>query len=142
MIQTSKSGIFSMQRDFNTFKSQHFGIGTSIRSSVELWLKIFRVLHIILSSQVRHFSSVTRYQFFFFFFVTSCTKEVRCHLRQVKMSQTTVSTESNSILARAGLFSHDVATRTICPRHRVEMGVMWWPKTICAHPRRETRETN
>ena len=56
------------------------------------------------------------------------------------MSQTTISTENVSILARAGLFSHDVATSTICPRHRVEMGVMWRPKRICANPRRETRQ--
>ena len=69
-----------------------------------------------------------------YFPVTSCTKDVRSHLRQVKVSQTTVSTEKDLILARVGLFSDDGATRTICPRHRAELGLMWRTSRKCAHP--------
>ena len=52
------------------------------------------------------------------FFVTCCAKEVRCYLREVKMSETTVSTENALIFVPTGLFSDDIATRTICLRHR------------------------
>ena len=58
-----------------------------------------------------------------YFPVTSCTKDGRSHLRQVKVSQTTVSTEKDLILARVGLFADDGATRTICPRHRADRSI-------------------
>ena len=69
-----------------------------------------------------------------YFPLTSCIKEVKSHLRQVKVSQTTVATEKNLILARAGLFDEDGATRTICPKHRAEFGLMWRPSRKCVHP--------
>ena len=69
---------------------------------------------------MRHFSA--RYQEHFF--VTSCAKEVRCYLREVKVSETTVSTENALIFVPTGLFSDDVATRTICLRHQTEIGLM------------------
>ena len=72
--------------------------------------------------------------------VTSCTKDVRSHVRQV--SQTTVSTEKDLILARVGLFGDDGATRTICPRHRAELGLMWITSRKCAHPLHGTRKNN
>ena len=38
------------------------------------------------------------------------------------------------ILARVGLFGDDGATRTIYPRHRAELGLMWRTSRKCAHP--------
>ena len=69
-----------------------------------------------------------------YFPVTSCTKDVRSHLRQVKVSQTTLSTEKDLILAQDGLFGDDGATRTICPRHRAELALIWRTSRKCAHP--------
>ena len=60
-----------------------------------------------------------------YFPVTSFPKDVRSHLRQVKVSHTTVSTEKDLILAQDGLFGDDGATSTIRPRHRAELGLMW-----------------
>ena len=107
-----------------------------MRSSVELWLKMFRV-------HLHHFSDhrcdISPPDIKEYFFVTSCAKEVRCYLREVKMSETTVSTENVLIFAPTGLFSDDVATRTICLRHRAELGLMWRPRRKCAHPLRGTK---
>ena len=75
-----------------------------------------------------------------YFFVTSCAKEVRCYLREVKMSETSVSTENALIFVPTGLFSDDVATRTICLRHRAELGLMWRPRKKCAHPLHGTKK--
>ena len=75
-----------------------------------------------------------------YFFVTSCAKEVRCYLREVKMSETSVSTENALIFAQTGLFSDDVARRTICLRHRAELGLMWTPRRKCAHPLHGTKK--
>ena len=75
-----------------------------------------------------------------YFFVTSCAKEVRCYLREVKESETSVSTENALIFVPTGLFSDDVGTRTICLRHRAELGLLWRPRRKCAHPLRGTKK--
>ena len=73
-------------------------------------------------------------------FVTSCAKEVRCHLREFKVSETIVSTENVLSFAPTGLLSDDVPTRTICLRHRAELGLLWRPRRKCAHPLRGTKK--
>ena len=55
-----------------------------------------------------------------FFPLTSCQKDIRTHLRAVKVSKTVilVFSEKDLILARAGQFNEDGANMTICPRHQ------------------------
>lgn len=69
-----------------------------------------------------------------YFPLTSCKKDIRSHLRTVKVSQTNILTEKHLILARTGQFNEDGTNMTICPRHRVEHGIFWRPMRKCAHP--------
>ena len=69
-----------------------------------------------------------------FFPLTSCQKDIKSHLRIVKVSQNSILTEKDLILARAGRFDEDGANMTICPRHRAELGIFWRPSRKCAHP--------
>jgi len=69
---------------------------------------------------------------------TYCTKDVRCYIWNVKVSQTTLSTVL--ILAPAGLLSVDVVRRTIFPRHWANLGLMWMPKRKCSPPQLGTRK--
>ena len=56
--------------------------------------------------------------------LSSCEDSVREHLREAKVSQTCVASEKELILARVGLFGDsDGRDFTICPKHRVELGV-------------------
>ena len=65
----------------------------------------------------------------------SSADNVKDHLRKVKVSQTCVASEKELILARAGLFSEsDDCDFTICPKHRVELGVRFRPSMKCQHP--------
>ena len=67
--------------------------------------------------------------------LSSCADDVREHLREVKVSQTCVASEKKLILARAGLFSDSYGRDfTICPKHRVELGVRFRPSMKCQHP--------
>ena len=48
-----------------------------------------------------------------------------------------ISTEQDLILSRAGVFEYDeelLATTTICPRHRFQLGGGWYQKRICRYP--------
>ena len=69
-----------------------------------------------------------------YFPLTSCKKDIRSHLKTVKVSQTSILTEKDLILARAGKFNEDGSSMTICPRHRAENGMFWRPRRKCAHP--------
>ena len=69
-----------------------------------------------------------------FFPLTSCQKDIKSHLRTVKVSQTSILTEKDLILARTGNFDEDGANMTICPRHRAKLGVFWRPSRKCMHP--------
>lgn len=69
-----------------------------------------------------------------FFPLTSCKKDIRSHLRMVKVSQTNILTEKDLILARSAHFDEDGDTMTICPRHRAELGMFWRPRKQCVHP--------
>ena len=55
-------------------------------------------------------------------------------------SETSVSTENALIFVPTGLFSDDVATRTIYLRHRAELGLMWRPRRKCGHPLHGTKK--
>ena len=50
-------------------------------------------------------------------------KDIRPHLRTVKVSQTSIPTEKDLILANTGKFNEDGTNMTICPRHRAEHGM-------------------
>ena len=77
----------------------------------------------------RRFPGITE-----FFPLSSCQKDIKAHLRTVKVSQTSVLTEKDLILARTGHFNEDGNKMTICPRHRAELGTFWRPGRKCAHP--------
>ena len=57
-----------------------------------------------------------------FFPLSSCTKDIRSHLRQLKVSQTSVVLEKHLILARAGIFDLEGNDMTVCPKHRSALG--------------------
>ena len=69
-----------------------------------------------------------------FFPLTTCKKDIRSHLRTIKVGQTSLPTEKDLILARTGHFREDGANMTICPARRAELGIFWRPRRKCAHP--------
>ena len=69
-----------------------------------------------------------------FFPLSSCTKDIRSHLRQLKVSQTSVVLEKHLILARAGFFDLEGNDMTVCPKHRSALGTWWRPMRKCYHP--------
>ena len=69
-----------------------------------------------------------------YFPLTSCKRDIRSHLRTVKVSQTSILSEKDLILAPTGQFNEDGTNMTICPRHRAEHGMFWPPSRKCAHP--------
>jgi len=69
-----------------------------------------------------------------YFRLTSSKKDIRSHLRTVKVSQTNILTEKDLILARTGQFNEDDTNMTVCPGLRVEHGIFWRPMRKCAYP--------
>ena len=69
-----------------------------------------------------------------YFPLTSCKKDIRSHLRTVKVSQTSILTEKDLILARTGQLNEDGTNMTVCPKHRAEHGMFWRPSRKCVHP--------
>ena len=69
-----------------------------------------------------------------YFRLTSSKKDIRSHLRTVKVSQTNILTEKDLILARTGQFNEDGTNMTVCPGLRVEHGIFWRPMRKCAYP--------
>ena len=67
-----------------------------------------------------------------FFTLFSCEKDVKSHLRQLKVPQTCVRSEKELILAR-GLFDQDDADETVCPKHRAALGARWRQNLKCHH---------
>ena len=67
-----------------------------------------------------------------FFTLFSCEKDVKSHLRQLKVPQTCVRSEKELILAR-GLFNQDDADETVCPKHRAALGTRWRQNVKCHH---------
>ena len=69
-----------------------------------------------------------------FFSLSAYAKDIKSHLRQMRVSQNNVPTESRLILARVGLFHHDGHGMTICPKHRASLGTWWRASLKCQHP--------
>ena len=69
-----------------------------------------------------------------YFPLTSCKRDIRSHLKTVKVSQTSILTEKDLILARTGQFNEDGTNMTIYPRQRVEHahGMFWRRSRKCA----------
>ena len=68
--------------------------------------------------------------------LSSCSRDISAHLRQISVSQTSVSSEKELILARVGLFDESSRdfTISICPKHRDKLGVKFNASIKCQHP--------
>lgn len=66
--------------------------------------------------------------------ISSCTRNVKPHLCRLNVSQSSISSEKDLILARAGLFEEEGNSLTICPKHRDTLGLQWKPTKKCNHP--------
>ena len=53
------------------------------------------------------------------------------HLKSVKVSSSSVVSEGELILLRAGIFDDDGKGMTVCPKHRECPGVYWRPSRLC-----------
>lgn len=68
------------------------------------------------------------------FFLWALARDISAHLRQISVSQTSVSSEKELILARVGLFDEGGRDFTICPKHRDQLGVKFKASIKCQHP--------
>ena len=59
------------------------------------------------------------------FFLSSCIKDIKSKLRQLKVAQTSVILEKDLILARVGLCDLEGNNMTVCQKHWAVLG-MWW----------------
>ena len=50
------------------------------------------------------------------------TRDIKSHLRQLKVAQTSVRSEKDLILARVGFFDEMGNDMTVCPKHRAALG--------------------
>ena len=67
--------------------------------------------------------------------MTSCKKDIISHLRTIKVvSQISLPTERDLIVARTVHFREDGADMTIYPGHPSDLGIFWPPRRKCAHP--------
>ena len=66
--------------------------------------------------------------------LTFCKKDIRSHLRTIKVGQTSLQTVRDLILACNGHLRKDGGSMTIYPAHRAEHGTCWPPWRKCAHP--------
>lgn len=66
--------------------------------------------------------------------LSSCSRDISAHLRQISVSQTSVSSEKELTLARVGLFDEGGRDFTICPKHRDQLGVKFKASIKCQHP--------
>ena len=57
-----------------------------------------------------------------FFPLSSCTRDIKSRLRQLKVAQTSVRSEKDLILARVGFFDEMGDDMTVCPKHRAALG--------------------
>ena len=69
-----------------------------------------------------------------------CKKDIRSHLRTIKVGQTSLQTVRDLILACTGHLREEGANMTICPAHRAELGIFWRPWRKCAHPEGQAME--
>ncbi len=71
--------------------------------------------------------------------VLSCTRDVSLHLKSVKLAHSSVASESELILLRAGFFDSSAHGKTVCPKHRDLLGLSWRPPRSCKHPLHQNR---
>ena len=67
--------------------------------------------------------------------IPSCSRDVTMHLKSVKASRSSVVSEGELILLRAGIFDDDGKKMTVCPKHRECLGVYWRPSRVFANTR-------
>ena len=66
--------------------------------------------------------------------IPSCSRDVTMHLKSVKVSSSSVVSEGELILLRAGIFDNDGKGMTVFPKHREYLGVYWRPSRLCKYP--------
>ena len=66
--------------------------------------------------------------------ILSCERDIQVHLQRLNVSSSSVSSESELILLRAGYFEEEGEGMTVCPKHRDILGLSWRPSRFCAHP--------
>ena len=59
--------------------------------------------------------------------LTFCKKDIRSHLRTIKVGQTSLQAVRDLILACPGHLRKDGANIAIYPAHRAELGILWRP---------------
>ena len=69
-----------------------------------------------------------------FFPLSSCARDIKSHLRQLKVTQTSVRSEKDLILARVGFFDEMGDDMTVCPKHHTALGTWWRPSLKCYYP--------
>ena len=77
-----------------------------------------------------------------FFPLSSCTRDIKSHLRQLKVAQTSVRSEKDLILARVGFFDEMGDDMTVCPKYCAALGTWWTPSLKCHHPLRGNKQQN
>ena len=66
--------------------------------------------------------------------LTFCKKDIRSHLRTIKVGQTSLQTVRDFILACTSHLRKDGGNMPINLAHRAELGIFWRPWRKCAHP--------
>ena len=66
--------------------------------------------------------------------ILSCKRDIQVHLQHLNVSSSSVSSESELILLRAGYFEEQGEGMTVCPKNRDILGLSWRPSRYCAHP--------
>ena len=66
----------------------------------------------------------------YFFPLSSCTNDIKSHLRQLKVVQTSVVSKKDLNLARERLFHLEGNDMTVCPKHRAALGTWWRPTEL------------
>ena len=66
--------------------------------------------------------------------ISLCQKDVSNHLHTT--SVTDIGTEYDLMLTRAGVFEYDekYVWKTVCPKHRYQLGGGWFQKRVCRYP--------
>ena len=72
--------------------------------------------------------------------IDSCKRDIKLHLKNLKVSGKSVSSESELILLRAGHFNEQGKGMTVCPKHRDLLGLNWRPSRFCSHPLHGSRK--
>ena len=72
--------------------------------------------------------------------IASCERDIKLHLKNLKVSGKSVSSESELILLTTGHFNEQGEGMTFCPKHRDLLGLNWRPSCFCLHPLHGSRK--